>query len=489
VPGVWVTLTSGFGPRSCDVLLCCIPLHDREPGGNVRQIPTCFQPSSTRVARRAALMTAGAFAVTVSGCGHSSAAAGAPAGVGTTARLPALSADCLTHAPACYTPQAVRAAYGLVAVLDRGIDGRGVTVVLPEIAETGPTRAPAITDIRQDMADFDGRFGLPEARIQVITTLAGPSASPWAARLEEVQDTEIVHAVAPGATIEELLVDPAALAAPAEAANEFNTLVRLASRHGSVISFSVSFGEHFFSAAQVAAIHSALQYAANSHVTVIGASGDDGVVGKGSIAPPVKEVSLPASDPLVLSVGGTSLMANSATGTYISETAWNSPPGATGGAPAASGGGYSHLFAAPSYQDGVPGIATMRGVPDVAADASPYSGMAIARSGPAGTYMLTGAGGTSAAAPFWAGLIALADQQAGRPLGFVNPTIYRIATGAQYRQAFHDITTGNNTVAVTSTSGPVTIAGYHAGPGWDPVTGWGSPNAQILIPLLTTTSP
>jgi subtilase family serine protease len=454
----------------------------------VRQNPTCLELRRCCV-RRAALIAAGAFAVIVSSCGHSSPAAGASAGIGTTAPLPALSADCLIHAPACYTPQVVRVAYGIAALLDRGINGRGVTVVLPEIAETGPTRPPAITDIRQDMADFDGRFGLPKAQIQVTTTLAGPSASPWSARLEEVQDTELVHAVAPGATIDELLVDPVALAEPAEAANEFTTLVRLASRHGNVISFSVSFGEHFFSSAQVAAVHSALEYAANKHVTVIGASGDDGVVGKGSITPPVKEVSLPASDPLVLSVGGTSLKANSATGTYISETAWNSPAGATGGVPAASGGGYSHLFAKPSYQDGVPGIAAMRGVPDVAADASPYSGMAVARSAPDGTYMLTGAGGTSAAAPFWAGLIALADQQAGHPLGFVNPTIYRIATGAQYYQAFHDITTGDNTVTVTSTPVPVTIAGYHAGPGWDPVTGWGSPNAQILIPLLATTSP
>ncbi len=65
-------------------------------------------------------------------------------------------------------------------------------------------------------------------------------------------------------------------------------------------------------------------------------------------------------------------------------------------------------------------------------------------------------------------------------LGFVNPAIYRIGRSALYHQAFHDITTGNN----TSTVGGETIAGYRAFPGWDPVTGWGSPNAQVLIPLL-----
>lgn len=450
----------------------------------VRQLPAKLEPRR-RGRRVAALMAAAASAATVNSCGHASRVKQHR----TPARLPGLSADCLIHAPVCYTPQIVRDAYGIPALLDRGINGHGVTIVLPEIAQTGPTRPPAITDIRQDMADFDSRFGLPQAQIHVITALAGPSASPWSARLEEVEDIELVHAVAPGAAIDELLVDPALLADPTKAASEFPTLLRLATHYGSVISLSVSFGEHFFSSAQVAAIHSALEYAANNHVTVIGASGDDGVLGKGSTTPPVKEVSLPASDPLVLSVGGTSLKASSATGAYVSETAWNSPPGATGGEPAASGGGFSHLFAKPSYQDGVPGMTATRGVPDVAADASPYSGMAVARRGPDGTYTLTGAGGTSASAPIWAGLIALADQQAGHPLGLVNPSIYQIATGSRYHQAFHDVSVGNNTMTVTSTSGPVTIAGYQAGPGWDPVTGWGTPNAQVLVPLLATTSP
>ena len=91
-----------------------------------------------------------------------------------------------------------------------------------------------------------------------------------------------------------------------------------------------------------------------------------------------------------------------------------------------------------------------------------------------------GAGGGSAAVPLWAAVIALADQYAGRDLGFVNPALYQIARSAYYHQAFHDVTTGTNTVKF----GTQTIAGYQAAPGWDPVTGWGSPNAQVLIPLL-----
>jgi len=182
----------------------------------------------------------------------------------------------------------------------------------------------------------------------------------------------------------------------------------------------------------------------------------------------------------VLGVGGTSLTANPVTGAYLSETAWNTPAGGKGGQSQASGGGFSHLFARPAYQDGVPGIGTWRGVPDVAADASPVTNMAVARCAPGGTCMLTPASGTSAGGPFWAGLIALADQEAGHPLGFVNPAIYRIARGPLYHKAFHDITTGTNTMTLTSP--PVAITGYRAGTGWDPVTGWGTPTPRSSSP-------
>jgi subtilase family serine protease len=78
-------------------------------------------------------------------------------------------------------------------------------------------------------------------------------------------------------------------------------------------------------------------------------------------------------------------------------------------------------------------------------------------------------------------VIALADQYAGRALGLVNPAIYRIGRSPAYHQAFHDITTGTNTVEYPPLA-PIT--GYHAAPGWDPATGWGSPDAQVLVPLL-----
>jgi subtilase family serine protease len=418
---------------------------------------------------------------------------GTSSGEGSTTSAPATpstpptpAADCLTMSQ-CYAPRQFLAAYGIQPLLDRGITGHGVTVVLPEEAETGTARpqpisniSQSVTDIRKDLADFDHRFGLPAAHLKVITTLAGSSASPWLAGVEEVEDTELVHAVAPDATIRELLVDRADVSTPAKFAPTFASYVHSAVSYGEVMSQSsigqdFNVGESSWTSAEVTTINLALEYAATHHVTAVVASGDYGAIGNGS-SKPLREVSLPASDPWALAAGGTTLTANRATGTYQSETSWN----VRSGSPDGSGGGFSKLFARPSYQNGVPGIGAARGVPDVAGEATGTSGMALVFSAPGGSEVLIGAGGTSAAAPFWAGLIALADQDAGHRLGFINPAIYQIAQSAQYQKAFHDITTGNNTVSLNGTA----ITGYEAGPGWDPVTGWGSPDAQALIPLL-----
>jgi subtilase family serine protease len=219
---------------------------------------------------------------------------------------------------------------------------------------------------------------------------------------------------------------------------------------------------------------------------VVAGSGDIGPVGEPCTASPppnfapVREVSLPASDPLVLAAGGTTLAASHQTGTYYGETAWGLPYGDPGSTFQASGGGFSHLFARPGYQDGIPGIGTTRGVPDVAADANGHTGMALAIGDGHSKIYIRNSGGTSASTPFWAGVITLANQYAGHDLGFVNPALYAIARGPCYHAAFHDITKGSNTVQFP----PRTFRGYRAGPGWDPVTGLGSPDARVLIPLL-----
>jgi subtilase family serine protease len=406
-----------------------------------------------------------------------------------TAPPPSPAADC-NSVTTCYTPQQLQVAYGIKPFLDRGINGRGETVVLPELAES-QLNSPDVTDMRQDMAAFDRLFRLPAAQMRVVTMLAG-ARSPWLAFGEEVLDVEMVHALAPGAALVILLLPSTSLDNTKNAVAAAVGSLRLGSTEGGVMSISAAGqigGEHCVSRAQANSVNAALQTAASRRVTVVAASGDVGAVaepcdvygaltGTGTFTP-VKEVNLLASDPLVLGAGGTSLTASHTTGAWISETAWGLPYGDPGSAFQASGGGFSSLFPRPGYQDGVPGSGATRGVPDVSADASGHTGMAIVLSDGA-TSMIRGSGGTSASAPIWAALIALADQYAGRHLGFVNAVIYQIARSPSYHQAFHDITLGNNTVQFP----PKTITGYQAAPGWDPVTGWGSPDAQMLIPLL-----
>jgi len=446
-------------------------------------------PRGRRLRLLAVAMPLAALLATACSPAHTSAASSGGPARQPAAPPPSPVADC-NSVTTCYTPQQLQAAYGIKPFLDRGINGRGETVVLPELAES-QLNPPDVTDMRQDMAAFDRLFRLPAAQMRVVTTLAG-ARSPWLAFGEEVLDVEMVHALAPGAALVIMLLPSTSLDNSKNAVAAAVGSLRLGSTEGGVISISAAGqigGEHCVSRAQAGSVHAALQAAASQHVTVVAASGDIGAVaepcdvygaltGTGTFTP-VKEVNLLASDPLVLGAGGTSLTASHTTGAWQGETAWGLPYGDPGSAVQASGGGFSRLFPRPGYQDGIPGSRATRGVPDVSADASGHTGMAIVLSAD-GRSMVRNSGGTSASAPIWAALIALADQYAGRHLGLVNPAIYQIARGPRYHQAFHDVTTGNNTVQFP----PKTITGYQAAPGWDPVTGWGSPNAQVLIPLL-----
>jgi len=434
--------------------------------------------------RRARVLAAAVAAVAMAAAsGGSIAPSSASPRTAEETRTHALDvASCLTRST-CDTPRRFRVAYGIEPLVEHGIDGRGQTVVLLELAAP-PSKPPTTTDIRQDLERFDRMFDLPAARLGVVDSLAR-SPDPWGANLEEVEDTEIVHAVAPEAAIREVLVSDAALGSAADQSSDVAAALVLGLRLGSVISLSKSTGEECFTPGEVARLHAALHAAALAKVTVVNSSGDSGAAGKPCpgaqpTSPMVKAVNLLDSDPLTLAVGGTDLRTDPKTGAYAGETAWSVPTGEPlPEAPVGSGGGFSRLFRRPAYQDGVPGIGATRGVPDVAADADADGGMALVV-GDGRSDFLTGAGGTSAAAPLWAAVIALADEDAGRHLGFVNPAIYRIGRSAAYHRAFHDVTTGTNTVRSSSQ----TVTGYDAGPGWDPVTGWGSPNAAVLVPLL-----
>jgi kumamolisin len=235
---------------------------------------------------------------------------------------------------------------------------------------------------------------------------------------------------------------------------------------------SISYGnpeddpEGAWSKMGVRVVNQAFQAAMAKGITICCASGDDGSsdgVSQGA------HVDFPASSPFVLGVGGTTLVAASgAPPTIAEETVWNEVLQDAG----AGGGGISAVFTKPSYQNGsnVPPSANPphrigRGVPDVAAVADPVTGVVVMH---IDGKQLEPIGGTSAAAPMWAALVARLNQGLGANCGFLNPVLYAKCANGVLR----DITAGNN-------------GAYSAKPGWDACTGLGSPDGQRLLHALS----
>jgi len=209
-----------------------------------------------------------------------------------------------------------------------------------------------------------------------------------------------------------------------------------------------------------------LEFAAQGQ-SYFNSSGDDDAYLEGAIP-------TSAADPYVTVVGGTMLTTAGPGGAWVSETTWNFGDGY------GSGGGFSFGYLIPSYQTNIDmtanqGSTTQRNIPDVAMPAD--NCYILFGNGGGGMY-----GGTSCAAPLWAGFTALVNQRAAAagkpPVGFINPAIYAIGSGPDYTNCFHDITTGNNTNSLCPTN-------YYAVPGYDLCTGWGTPNGQKLIDALT----
>lgn len=371
----------------------------------------------------------------------------------------------------CYNPQQIRRAYHIQSVLDAGNTGEGRTIVIIDGFQS-PT-------IAHDLATFDSVFGLPNPTLNILAPDGLTSFNPndptqvgWAGEI--TLDVEWSHVVAPDATIDLVLAksgnDPDILSAT-KFAVEHNL--------GGVISQSFGEGEICADPNLLQAEHRVFKEATAEHITLLASSGDQGA------AQPTCDgssfflsASTPASDPLVTGVGGTHLEANPQTGAYVGETAWNDSFGA-------SGGGFSVVYPRPNFQEDVL-QRKQRGVPDVAYNADVNGGvLVIWSSSGAGRDMVFIFGGTSAGSPQWAGIIVLGEQVAGHRLGFINRAIYRIGESSAYSRAFHDVVLGNNTFTGTDASGnSITILGYNTHHGWDPVTGWGSPDVARLIPLL-----
>ena len=378
----------------------------------------------------------------------------------------------------CYVPDEIRAAYDVPASLD----GAGQTIVV--------VTAYQHPFAERDLAMFDALFGLPDPD---FVSLDGPRVTPpgpvdpdvqnqWAE--ETAIDVEWAHAIAPGARIVliESATDDDADIAAAEAAF-------LPSYPGAIVSQSFGLPEPLVNPASIARYHALYQAAIARGGTIVAATGDVGANWAPYLGPDAPALAAyPASDPLVTAVGGTQGLTHDGSDygfglltpaqTYGDEQVWNEPVGATGGAP-------SLLFAAPPWQRPVSPYTT-RTVPDVSLNAAFDGGVYVWFSKDAPGDPLFGrsglgiASGTSASAPQWAGIFALADQAraaAGKgPLGFANESLYKIARQNNTAGAFHDITVGSNAF--------MSSVGFAAAPGYDAASGLGTPDVGKLIPAL-----
>jgi kumamolisin len=323
-----------------------------------------------------------------------------------------------------------------------------------------------------DLQNYFQNLNLPMPNVQSVSVNGAtnqPAPGPDSPDGEVDLDIEVAGAVAPGANI---VVYFAPGSSDDDFLNAVKTAVHDSTNSPSVISISWGGAESLNTSQFMQAMDQAFQDAASMGVTICCAAGDDGSSDLRLPNEPddgLLHVDFPASSPFALACGGTLLKGS---GNVInSEAVWNE-----GRQEGATGGGVSEVFPLPTWQSntGVPVSANPsqfegRGVPDVAGNADPESGYQIIVDGQSGVI-----GGTSAVAPLWAGLIALFNQRLGHHVGYLNPTLYGIATGSG---SFHDIQSGNNDIS--GNNGP-----YAAGPGWDPTTGLGSPDGAKLLATL-----
>jgi subtilase family serine protease len=443
---------------------------------------------------------------------------------------PPAQSDCNSVGRRCFNPTSMQNSYNLAPLYNAGHSGQGMTIAIID-SFGNPNMA-------SDLANFNTQMGLQHmcgepglactsdmptfqhvywnGQTQVKAPPPGSNGTGTQTRniwaLETSLDVEWAHTIAPQANILLMTTNPAETLGVQGFPAMMNAEQFIVDNHeATVISQSFAAAEETFSSTQALMnLRHAYISAASNGVTVLGSSGDGGTANtffqpvKNPKPIPFPSVEWPASDPLVTGVGGTYLCTDATTGLTVDST---SPPANC--QPKAnptdareigwidSGGGFSHVFSKPSYQDTLPSgsttIGTMRGVPDIAYQASSRTGVLVYDTAPgdatgglncpsgnpcsAGWYVV---GGTSSSCPQWAGLVAIADQIAKHGLGLINPKLYSLANSAAYTSDFYDVTTGNN-----GANAP-TIPGYPATTGWDPVTGLGTPNAAALVPDLAS---
>ncbi|HEY0755051.1 MAG TPA: S53 family peptidase [Ktedonobacteraceae bacterium] len=365
----------------------------------------------------------------------------------------------------CYGPYQIRQAYHVNDLLRQGITGKGASITIID--------AYGSPNIRRDLQVFDATWGLPDSQLNIITPYGVDGTdSAWIS--ETSLDVEWAHVMAPNATINLVL---------ARDSNDYSIykVLDYTIKHnlGDVISLSFGENENCVDAGLRLDEHRLFNEAASKGMTLLAATGDFGSAQLACDSNSFeKAISFPADDPLVTAVGGTTLVADAATGHYIREDAWNESSAFN----KASGGGYSKFYRAPAFQSGVISEGMGRGVPDLALNASVNGGVIVFESHHGNEHpTINIMGGTSAAAPEIAGLFADGVQMAHHRLGPLNPALYRLAAGGSYSLLMNDITSGSNALLSSG------FNGYRAAQGWDAATGWGSPKAAgpFLRALIT----
>ncbi len=400
--------------------------------------------------------------------------------------------------------------YDVNPLLTNSINGSGISIAV--VGQTDISLA--------SVSAFRSASGLSTSNLPTIVEATGYSPGEVSGDIDEASlDVEWSGAVAPNATI---------LFVTVGAAQNYSVINALtyAITHNVAPIISISYGDCEVAAAggwtqsEINSINQSLQQANAQGITIAGPGGDSGATDC-DLLPPADyglAVDFPGSSPFVTAAGGSMFNEGSATGqtqywnstnntnagsaiSYIPETVWNESNSAGLGA---GGGGVSSLFSKPYWQvgTGVPSDSS-RDVPDIAFNAAAShdgslfcSPVASSGSGPTpctngfrdSANNLDVVGGTSVAAPTFAGVLALLEQQLGggtaNRIGNANPMIYGLANSTYYNNAFHDITSGNNSSACqqgTPNCPNGGSIGYNAGPGYDLATGWGSLDVDQFV--------
>ena len=418
---------------------------------------------------------------------------------------------CLNGLP-CYVPQEIQAAYDYPTGAGAPT-GAGQTILV--------VTAYGAPFVGNDLQIFDGGVGIPDPphfrveRQQVpVSSLGSGATYTW--EVETDLDVQWAHAAAPGANI------VVAVANTDDPANVAEVLREVLPKYPGAI-VTQSFGSDETGPAGDPTLPNTFSPLYLSALvrggTVLASAGDYGASNATELEAfqvpgltPSAMAEYPASDPLVLAVGGT--MGNpypggllSPAGTYGGEQAWNE---VVHGFPGAGGGAPSQLFDAPPWQRSL--HTKQRLEPDVSYNAAGADGALVilsCRPDPtdpshsvldpsctdSSNFGFVSVGGTSAGTPQWAGIFALANELRARqgrpPVGFVSPTLYEIAKDPRaYARDFHDITSGNNALNLMALGFPAASQfGFAAAPGYDLATGLGTPDVSSLLADLQRRGP